>query len=84
MIIVDKARAGMKPGVRQSRHDWCWLYGNADRCNQIINAVPEWSWYNFNRSINGAKQAYSEAGIENVQVVEPYPSSEAAHENGGR
>jgi predicted homoserine dehydrogenase-like protein len=51
--------------------------------NQIVNSVPGMELVAiFNRQIDAAKRAYSEAGIENIQVVASVSELEDAIANG--
>ncbi|MCC5637494.1 Gfo/Idh/MocA family oxidoreductase [Nostoc sp. CHAB 5844] len=71
MIIIDnalKARAAAGNPIKVGMIGAGFM--GRGIANQIINSVPGMELVAiFNRSIDGAKRAYTEAGIEDIQVV---------------
>jgi len=71
MIIIDnalKARAAAGNPIKVGMIGAGFM--GRGIANQIVNSVPGMELVAiFNRSIDGAKRAYTEAGIENIQVV---------------
>lgn len=80
MIIVDnalKARAEAGNPVRVGMIGAGFM--GRGIANQIANSVPGMELVAiFNRSIDGAKRAYTEAGIEDVRVVKTVTELEEA------
>jgi predicted homoserine dehydrogenase-like protein len=80
MIIVDKAlqaRAEAGNPVKVGMIGAGFM--GRGIANQIVNSVPGMEIVAIsNRSLDGAKRAYAEAGIEDVQVVETVSSLEDA------
>jgi len=68
--MMDKAlQARFEAGNPVKVGIWCWLYGSQD-C-QSNHQIGAWDGNSYlNRNLDGAKRAYAEAGIEEVQVVE--------------
>lgn len=80
MIIIDRAleaRAAAGNPVRVGMIGAGFM--GRGIANQIINSVPGMELVAIaNRSLDGAKRAYTEAGIEDMQVVESVGALEAA------
>jgi len=80
MIIVDKAlqaRAEVGNPIRVGMIGAGFM--GRGLANQIINSVPGMELVAIsNRTLNAAKRAYSDAGIEEVQVVETLSHLESA------
>ncbi|MBE9004985.1 Gfo/Idh/MocA family oxidoreductase [Fortiea sp. LEGE XX443] len=84
MIIIDnalKARAAVGNPIKVGMIGAGFM--GRGIANQIINSVPGMELVAiFNRSIDGAKRAYTEAGIEDIQVVSSVSDLEDAIASG--
>ncbi|MBD2676237.1 MULTISPECIES: NAD(P)H-dependent oxidoreductase [Nostoc] len=84
MIIIDralKARAAAGNPIKVGMIGAGFM--GRGIANQIVNSVPGMELVAiFNRKIDAAKQAYSEAGIEDIQVVATVGELEDAIANG--
>ncbi|MBU7585844.1 MAG: Gfo/Idh/MocA family oxidoreductase [Nostoc sp. TH1S01] len=84
MIIIDnalKARAAAGNPIKVGMTGAGFM--GRGIANQIINSVPGMELVAiFNRSIDGAKRAYTEAGIEDIQVVNSVSDLEDAIASG--
>ncbi|BAY17985.1 putative NAD(P)-dependent oxidoreductase [Anabaenopsis circularis NIES-21] len=84
MIIIDnalKARASAGNPIKVGMIGAGFM--GRGIANQIINSVPGMELVAiFNRSIDGAKRAYTEAGIEDIQVVNTVSDLEDAIASG--
>ncbi|MBE9208079.1 Gfo/Idh/MocA family oxidoreductase [Nostoc sp. LEGE 06077] len=84
MIIIDnalKARAAAGNPIKVGMIGAGFM--GRGIANQIINSVPGMELVAiFNRSIDGAKRAYTEAGIEDIQVVNTVSDLEDAIASG--
>ncbi|AFY41941.1 NAD(P)H-dependent oxidoreductase [Nostoc sp. PCC 7107] len=84
MIIIDnalKARAAAGNPIKVGMIGAGFM--GRGIANQIINSVPGMELVAiFNRSIDGAKRAYTEAGIEDIQVINTVSDLEDAIASG--
>jgi predicted homoserine dehydrogenase-like protein len=84
MIIIDnalKARAAAGNPIKVGMIGAGFM--GRGIANQIVNSVPGMELVAiFNRSIDGAKRAYTEAGIEDIQVVNTVSDLEDAIASG--
>lgn len=80
MIIVDKALQARAEAGNPIKVGMIGAgFMGRGIANQILNSVPGMELVAiFNRNLDGAKRAYTEAGIEGVQVVETVEQLESA------